>query len=97
MYQAYDRWRWQSARDSGPPGSPFDVSQLDPRVLVHSLVLCPPVPEGIRYLLVERRTGGARVVLALGRTQSPHPTLNLAQIRQRGAQLGACEVFLLPA
>ena len=95
MYQAYDRWRWQSAPDPGPPGSPLDVSQLDLRVLMHPPVRCPPVPKGVRYLLVERRTGGARDVLGLRRTQSPHPTLNLAQIRQRGARLGAAEVFLL--
>lgn len=97
MYQAYDSWRWQPAPDHRPQCCPLDVSQLDPRALVHPLVLCPPVPDAIRYLLVQRRTGGQRVVLGFGRTQSAHSTLNLAQIRHQGARLGATEVFLLPA
>jgi hypothetical protein len=97
MYQAYDRHRWEAAREPRPGHSPLDFAQLDPRTLVHPLIFCPPLAQGTRYLLVQRNLGGARVVLGIGRAQLPHPVSNLAEVRQRGARLGAGEVFLLPS
>ena len=72
-------------------GTPFDC-----RNVVHPLLFCPPVPKGIRYLLVRRTPEGAREMLHAGRASSPHPTLNLATIRRTAATLGANEVHVLP-
>ncbi len=60
---------------------------------VYSLIACPPIPKAT-YLLVRRDSGGLRTVLHVGIGGSDAPTLNLAQIRQRGAQLGANEVHV---
>ena len=60
---------------------------------VYSLIECPPLPKAM-YLLVHRHKGGRREVLHIGCGQSDAPTLNLARIRQRGAQLGANEVHV---
>ena len=60
---------------------------------VYSLVECPPVPKAT-YLLVRRDAGGLQTVLHVGIGDSDAPTLNLAQIRHRGAQLGANEVHI---
>jgi hypothetical protein len=60
---------------------------------VYSLVECPPLPRAM-YLLVRRDKDGQRKVLHVGRGRSDAPTLNLAQVRQRGAQLGANEVHV---
>jgi hypothetical protein len=60
---------------------------------VYSLIECPPLPRAI-YLLVHRDGSGQRKVLHIGCGQSDAPTLNLAQVRQRGAQLGANEVHV---
>ena len=97
MYQAYDRHRWESAWEPKPVQSGLDCTRLDARTLVHPLLLCPPLEQGTRYLLVQRKPGGARVVLGMGRARSPHPVSNLADVRQRAAGLGAGEVFLLPS
>ena len=53
----------------------------DPRILIHPLVLCPPIAKGKRYLLVERRWWGQRDVLKIGRAQLPHEGVNLARVR----------------
>lgn len=60
---------------------------------VYSLIECPPLPKA-SYLLVRRELDGRRVVLHVGQGQSDAATLNLAQVRQRGAQLGVNEVHV---
>jgi len=60
---------------------------------VYSLIECPPLPRAL-YLLVLHGKDGRREVLHIGCGQSDAPTLNLARIRQRGAQLGANEVHV---
>jgi len=60
---------------------------------VYSLIECPPLPSAL-YLLVRRDKDGRRTVLHIGRGESEAPTLNLARVRQRGAQLGANEVHV---
>jgi hypothetical protein len=60
---------------------------------VYSLVECPPLPRAV-YLLVSRRKDGQRKVLRIDCGSSDAPALNLAQVRQRGAQLGANEVHV---
>jgi hypothetical protein len=60
---------------------------------VYSLIECPPLPKAI-YILVRRDQRGQRQTLHIGLAQSETPTLNLAQVRQKGAQLGANEVHV---
>jgi hypothetical protein len=60
---------------------------------VYGLLECPPLPEAT-YLLVGRDESGRRTVLHIGCGESEAPTLNLAQVRQRGAVLGADEVHV---
>lgn len=69
----------------------------DTRVLIHPLLFCPPLPKETRYGLVWRDELGSRSLLGTGVTVNSHPPLNLAHVRQRGARLGANEVFLFPA
>jgi hypothetical protein len=60
---------------------------------VYGLLECPPLPEAT-YLLVGRDQDGRRVVLYIGCGESEAPSLNLAQVRRRGAVLGANEVHV---
>jgi hypothetical protein len=60
---------------------------------VYSLIECPPLPSAV-YLLVRRSKDGQRQVLHIDCGRSDTPTLNLARVRQRGAQLGANEVHV---
>lgn len=60
---------------------------------VYSLIECPPLPKAT-YVLVKREQGGRRRALHVGSGQSDAATLNLAGVRQRGAQLGANEVHV---
>lgn len=60
---------------------------------VYSLVECPAIPAG-NYILVHRDPEGRRLVLAIGRVGNPAASLNLAEIRRRGAELGANEVHV---
>jgi hypothetical protein len=60
---------------------------------VYSLIECPPLPKA-SYLLVRREPDGRRVVLHVGQGLSDAATLNLARVRQRGAQLGVNEVHV---
>jgi hypothetical protein len=60
---------------------------------VYSLIECPPLPRAV-YLLVHRQKNGRRQVRHIGCGTSDAPTLNLAQVRQRAAQLGANEVHV---
>lgn len=60
---------------------------------VYSLFDCPPL--GIAsYVLVRRANKTERTVLAIGRLSNDQATLNLAEIRQRAATLGADEVHV---
>ena len=60
---------------------------------VYSLIECPPLPEA-GYILVKREPDGTRRALHVGLGRSDAPTVNLARVRQRGAQLGANEVHV---
>jgi hypothetical protein len=60
---------------------------------VYSLIECPPLPAA-SYILARRDDAGLRTVLHIGQGTSDAPTLNLAQVRQRGATLGANEVHV---
>lgn len=59
---------------------------------VYSLIGCPQLPPAV-YLLVGIEDG-ARRVLHVGRIEHDAASLNLAEIRQRGASLGAAEVHV---
>lgn len=60
---------------------------------VYSLFDCPPM-EQANYVLVRRGGQARRSVLAIGRLVNELPSINLAEIRQRGAMLGADEVHI---
>lgn len=60
---------------------------------IYSLIECPELPAG-NYVLVRRTAEGRRIALAVGRATHAAASLNLAEIRQRGAQLGANEVHV---
>lgn len=60
---------------------------------VYSLFDCPPVGVA-NYVLVRRESRTQRTVLAIGRLASDAASLNLAEIRQRAATLGADEVHI---
>jgi hypothetical protein len=60
---------------------------------IYNLLECPAIPAG-NYILVHRDSEGRRLVLAVGRVGHSAASLNLAEIRRRGAQLGANEVHV---
>lgn len=60
---------------------------------VYDLVDCPEVPAA-NFLLVHRDETGHRSVLAIGHLTNSAASLNLAEIRCRGARLGANEVHV---
>jgi hypothetical protein len=60
---------------------------------VYELVECPPLPAA-NYVLVRREANGRRQILSIGRVSDAAPSLNLAVIRRRGAELGADEVHV---
>ncbi len=60
---------------------------------VYSLFDCPPVGMA-NYVLVRKDGHAKRAVLAIGRVTADSTSLNLAEIRQRGAALGADEVHI---
>ena len=60
---------------------------------VYSLLDCPELPDAV-YVLARRDTSGRRSPLTIGRLTHAAPSLNLAEIRQRGATLGANEVHV---
>jgi hypothetical protein len=60
---------------------------------VYNLFECPPV-EQANYVLVKRHETGQRTVVSIGRASNASPSLNLAEIRQRSAELGANEVHI---
>jgi hypothetical protein len=97
MYRPYERdWQEWDREPESSVSSQHTPPPPDLRILVHPLVLCPPLVRGTRYLLVIRRHAGQRQVVASGRAQSPHPMLNLARVRHTAACLGATEVHVLP-
>jgi hypothetical protein len=60
---------------------------------VYSLVDCPEIPAA-NFLLVHRDDKGHRSVLAIGHLTHDAGSLNLAELRHRGARLGANEVHV---
>lgn len=60
---------------------------------VYDLLECPPMPAA-NYVLVRRNANGRAEALSIGRVNHAAPSLNLAEIRQRGAELGADEVHV---
>jgi len=60
---------------------------------VYSLLCCPSVPQGTRYLFIAIDENGRRPV-GVGRAKHSTPSLNLASIRHTGASLGASEVHV---
>lgn len=60
---------------------------------IYSLRECPPLPAA-NFILVRRHDNGRAEALAIGRVVHDADTLNLAEIRQRGAELGADEVHV---
>lgn len=60
---------------------------------VYRLTECPPISAG-NYVLVRRAEDGSRVLLGVGRAEQAAPSLNLADIRQKGASVGANEVHI---
>lgn len=60
---------------------------------VYSLTQCPILPKA-NYILVKRDADGRRIPLRIGRTTERAGSLNLAHLRQKGAQLGANEVHI---
>lgn len=60
---------------------------------VYGLIECPEVPQG-NYMLVRRDEQGRRTVLAIGHLARDCGSLNLAELRHRGARLGANEVHI---
>ena len=99
MYRAYDRYLYEgfTVTPAAPSIIPLAADQLDPRVVVHPLLFCPPLGRDQRYVLVRREWPGSRSALGVGRASSVHESMNLAEVRLRAARLGANEVHLLPA
>ena len=99
MYRAYDRYLYErpAATPTAAKIVPLTGDQLDPRVIVHPLLFCPPLPKGARYVLVKRDWPGVRNVLGVGCATAEHAIENLARVRLNAAGLGANEVHVLPA
>lgn len=60
---------------------------------IYTLHDCPALSSG-NFILVNRDESGHRTILQIGLLPANAPTLNLADIRQRGATLGANEVHV---
>ena len=60
---------------------------------VYNLLDCPALPAG-NYVLVNKSASGQHTVLSVGRVTHQAPSLNLADIRRRGAEFGANEVHV---
>lgn len=60
-----------------------------------ALIWCPEVPKGTQFALLHRNESGEAIQLDVGMLEDLAPSLNLARLRQRGAQLGANEVVLI--
>lgn len=60
---------------------------------IYDLLECPPL-RAANYVLVRRNAKGRPEALSIGHVSNSAPTLNLAEIRHRGAELGATEVHV---
>jgi hypothetical protein len=60
---------------------------------IYTLLDCPALSSG-NFILVHRDEAGHRTILDIGLLPANSPTLNLAEIRHRGATLGANEVHV---
>ncbi|MEZ5775341.1 MAG: hypothetical protein R3D33_11765 [Hyphomicrobiaceae bacterium] len=60
---------------------------------VYSLIECPEVAAA-NYVIARRHADGSIEALSIARTSTSAPSLNLAEIRRRAAQLGGNEVHL---
>lgn len=60
---------------------------------VYSLIACPPLPAA-NYVFARRDAHGQPVALGVGRVRHEASTSNLAELRHRGAHLGATEVHI---
>ncbi|WP_295557945.1 hypothetical protein [uncultured Hyphomicrobium sp.] len=60
---------------------------------VYDLLACPEIPAA-NFLLVHRDASGRRTVLAIGHLKHSSGSLNLAELRHRGARIGANEVHV---
>ncbi|MGD9671752.1 MAG: hypothetical protein AB7U75_22350 [Hyphomicrobiaceae bacterium] len=60
---------------------------------IYTLLDCPALSSG-NIILVNRDETGQRTILDIGVLPANSPTLNLADIRHRGANLGANEVHV---
>jgi hypothetical protein len=60
---------------------------------IYTLLDCPALSGG-NYILVHRDGDGQRTILDIGELSAHSPSLNLADMRQRGAMLGANEVHV---
>jgi hypothetical protein len=60
---------------------------------IYNLFECPPLGFA-NYVLVRRDVQGVRRALAIGRAAHTSESLNLADVRQRSAELGANEVHV---
>ncbi len=51
MYRAYDRYLYERPTEAPASAktSPLGPEHLDPRVVVHPLLFCPPLPHGTRF------------------------------------------------
>ena len=60
---------------------------------VYSLIGCPELPPA-NFALVRRTADGDCRILKIGRVSDPAPSVNLAELRHLGANLGANEVHV---
>ena len=60
---------------------------------VYDLVSCPTLPAS-NYMLIKRTDAGELDVLAIGQVSNSATSLNLAEVRRHGAELGATEVHV---
>jgi hypothetical protein len=61
---------------------------------IYGLIDCPEVPNANIVLVRRNADTGVREALHIGRVEHSAPSLNLAEIRHRGATLGANEVHV---
>lgn len=60
---------------------------------VYDLLTCPTLPKS-NYMLVKRDADGEPLTLSIGCLTNSAASLNLAEVRRLGAQLGATEVHV---
>lgn len=60
---------------------------------VYDLLTCPTLPAS-NYMLIKRDNDGDPEILSIGQLTNSATSLNLAEVRRKGAQLGATEVHI---